>query len=493
MKAQAAALAAGAALSLAFAPFSFALLALLAPALLFLLVAEAPPRRAAWRGLLFGIGLFGVGVSWVFVAIHDYGNTGAMAALLLTLLFVLLLALYFALFAWAAARLPGERGGRYFLLALPALWLLVEWFRGWFLTGFPWLALGYSQIETPMAGYAPLFGIYGVSGLLVFGAGALAWGWRQRRVWPVAALLVALLGGGAALQQVAWVEPTGSPLQVSLVQGNLPQPTKWDAAQIRHRLATYRALSEPRMGRDDLVVWPENAITVFYHQIRDGYLADLEQQAQASGTDLVLGLPVQERSTGRYYTALMSLGREQAFYYKHHLVPFGEYVPLEGVLRGMVGFFDLPMSGFTPGPRQQAPLPVAGVSAAPTICYEDAFGHQMRRSLPEASILINGSNNAWYGDSLAPHQHLQIARMRSLETGRPLLRATTNGISALVDHRGRLAARSRQFEQDLLSGEVQPMGGATPYVRWGDWPVVGLALLLFVLAMQSGRRRRVRR
>ncbi|MFA5531183.1 MAG: apolipoprotein N-acyltransferase [Thiohalomonadaceae bacterium] len=475
----AAALAAGGVLPLAFAPLQLSALVFLALAVLFIVVRADSARRGFLRGFLFGLGAFGVGVSWVYVAIHDFGFTSAPVAAILTGLFVALFALYTGLFgalaAWAGRRLSAPQA---FLLALPLLWVAVEWFRGWFLTGFPWLSIGYSQIDTPLAGYAPVLGVYGVSWLAAVSAGALAQLWTARRAMraPVGGLL-AIWGLGLAFSAMDWVAPEGKPLRVALVQGNLPQLTKWEPGAIERHLAIYGDLTRPLLGSVDLVVWPENAVTVFYQDLRDNYLAELTVQAQAVGTDVVLGVPLLDDDGEHYYTTMMALGSRQ-FHRKSHLVPFGEFVPMEDWLRGLIGFFDLPMSGFSPGAPTQPPLQVAGLPAAVTICYEDAFGSEVIGRLPAARLLINGSNNAWYGDSLAPHQHLQIARMRSLETGRPLLRATTNGISAIVDHRGEMAGRSPQFETFVLQGAIQPMHGATPYVRWGNYAMLTLVLAL---------------
>lgn len=473
-----AALLAGALLPLAFAPFGLFPLALLSPALLFVLLTGLSLRRAAWRGFLFGLGHFGVGVSWVYVAIHDFGYTGVFLASLMTVGFVAALALYpaalGALAGWLWQRGAGRGAALWYLLVLPALWLLVEWWRGWFLTGFPWLNLGNSQVDSPLAGWAPLLGVYGLSLAVALSAGALVFAWAAgpKRGPAVAVLLLVLLwGGGALLGPVAWTEPAGAPLKVSLVQGNQPQITKWDPATIQRRLDTYADLTRQRLGWADLVVWPENAITLFYYELKADYFDPLQREAVAGGTDLVVGLPRQTEDALGYYTSLMVLGREAGIYHKHHLVPFGEYLPLEW-LRGLIRFFDLPMSGFSPGPAEQPPLPVAGQYAAASICYEDAFGAELRHNFPRATLLINGSNNAWYGDSLAPHQHLQISRLRALETGRPLLRVTTNGISALIDHHGKILQRTPQFETAVIDGSIQPMSGTTPYIQWGNWPVL---------------------
>lgn len=479
------ALLAGAALPLAFEPFVFLPLAYLAPALLFYLWLDATPRQALLSGYLFGLGLFGVGVSWVYVAIHEFGYASVMLASFLTALFVAFLALYYGLLGYLAVRirnaLAGHRHQRLLslLLVFPALWITLEWIRGWFLTGFPWLNMGYSQIDSGLAGYAPLLGSYGLGWITLLGAALLLLIllYRSRRKQlGLLLLFVALHLLGYGLLQITWTQPQGQPLRASLIQGNLPQATRWDPQALAERLSLYRELTDQEWG-SDLVVWPENAVSTFYHNIKDDYLAELQQQAREHNTDVVLGLPVMNRQSREYYNSLLSVGRTPGMYHKTHLVPFGEYVPLESLLRGMIAFFDLPMSSFSAGDPEQPLLQAAGHPVAATVCYEDVFGEEVIRQLPEARLMINGSNNAWYGDSFAPHQHLQIARMRALETGRPLLRATTNGISAIVDHKGRLIARSVQFQTDVIRGTIQPRQGSTPYIRFGNYPVLLLLLL----------------
>ena len=488
----------GMAMTTAFAPLGLWWLAAPLLALLFLVLDDNAPAVARRRAYLFGLGLFGVGVSWVFVAIHVYGQTAWPVAVLLTALFVAFLALFHALFGWLAARLGARLPDGWRLTILwPALWVLVEWLRGWFLTGFPWLNAGYSQIDAPLAGWAAVLGVHGVALALAVSAGVLARWWRRPprgRGWlPGLLLLLSLWGAGGAGRVIEWTRPLGEPLSVALVQGNLPQKTKWDPEAIRERLDTYAALARAHADAQ-LIVWPENSVTVFYHRLAEPYFKPLlaELNALSEGrTWLMAGLPYREPDGSRYYSSFASFdpaSGEARFYHKRHLVPFGEYVPLEDWLRGLIGFFDLPMSGFSRGPKVQPLLYAAGHPVSVSICYEDAFGEEVIDALPAAHFLVNGSNNAWYGDSLAPHQHLEISRMRSIETGRPLLRVTTNGISALVDEHGRILQRSPQFEMAVLRGEVQPRTGATPYVRWGNAPVAGLAFLLVALAAWRARR-----
>ena len=477
----------GALLPLAFAPVNFFALAVLSPALAFVCWHHTRPAVAARRGFLFGLGLFGVGVSWVYVAIHDFGFTGAPLAALLTFIFVAFLALFLSLQAYLSVRLQQHLPLALHGLVFAVMWILFEWLRGWVLTGFPWLDLGYSQINAPLAGFAPILGSYGVSLLTVLSA-AVLWQLMQQRnrvMWGAVAFTVGVWLAGWGLKFVEWSQPVGKPLTVAVVQGNLSQLTKWDPDKILQRLNHYAKLSEPYWGKRDVIVWPENAMTILWQDAPESYRESLQQHVKQSGTDLVIGLPYGNEQTGEYYSSMLVLGKTPGVYNKRHLVPFGEYVPLASLLRGLIKFFDLPMSGFSAGAEHQPHLEVAGQPLAPSICYEDAFGSEVIDFLPQATLLINGSNNAWYGRSLAPHQHLQISRMRALETARELIRATTTGISALVDQHGQIIARSPEFETYVLEGQVQPRKGATPYVRMGNWPVnifmfVSLAVLLLL-------------
>ncbi len=490
---EAAALAAGGALTLAFAPYGLWPLGVLAPALLFLLWLHQRPRRAWGRGLLFGLGLFGTGTAWVFDAIHGPGGVGLGLSLLLTALLVGLLALFPAAAGWAAARLgtrlpPGAR----LALLFPALWTLAEWVRGWFLTGFPWLALGYAQIDAPLAGWAPLGGAYGVSLAAAWSAGLLAALLGRGRRARLAALLgLALLwGGGAALRGVAWTAPAGPPVAVRLLQGNVPQELKWLPAMREPTLAFYEGLTREALGRARLVVWPESAVPAFYQEVAPR-LEALGEEARAAGTAVLAGVLELDRATGRYYNSVALLGRPPRFYRKHHLVPFTEYLPLEALLGGAVDLLQVPMSDFSKGPADPPPLRAGGLALRVTVCYEDAFGEELLGALPEAALLVNVTNDAWFDRSIGPHQHLQMARMRALETGRPLLRATNTGVTALVGADGRVLARAPMHQAYALDGAVRPYAGATPYVRLGNAGPVGLAsaLLLLALLLAVARRR----
>lgn len=482
---------AGALLPLAFAPAGLFPLALLSPAVLFLAWCAASPRRALWRGWLFGAGVNAVGVSWIYVAIHDFGYASVPLALFLTTLFVAFLALFPALLGFVAARFLRAPAWLRLAVLFPAAWTLMEWLRGWILTGFPWLNLGYSQIDSSLAGFAPLVGVYGVTLVTALLAGLMVLTLRATRRGRIvaAALFWVLWLAGSLLTHVEWTSASGPPLRVALVQGNVPQDTKWRPELVQHTLDLYAGLTRQHWD-NQLIVWPEAAVTVFYHEVADTYLAALAREARAHGADIVLGIPVLDRPARRYYNSLLAVSAHPGFYHKRHLVPFGDFVPFQEWLRGLIRFFDLPMSGFSPGPDDQPLLEAAGQKLVATICYEDAFGEELIRGLPEATLIVNATNNAWYGDSFAPPQALEMSRMRALETGRYLLRATTNGVSAVIDPRGRISARSPPFQTAVLGATAVPYRGATPYVRFGNFPVLLLALAALVAGAGWARRSR---
>lgn len=494
--ADAAALAAGLLLPLAFSPFNLFPLAVVSPAWLFLLWHGASPGRAAFRGFMYGLGMFGLGVSWVYVSMHHYGNMPAPLAGLAVILFVAGLALYPSLLGWLQARykvfpLPrgqseGKKGnfprasGFHMVIVLPSLWVLFEWLRGWLLTGFPWLDLGYSQVAYPLAGYAPWLGVYGVSFFCAVSAGLLAWGapepkkFLQRSLLP----LVVIWAGGWLAGKIEWVQPVGDPLRVTLIQGNIPLASKWRPESRDAIIDRYFDLSA-QAPKSDLIVWPESAVPAYLDQVDSGFIERLRRNSRAAGVDFLIGVVERDNDNGRYFNSVVSIGSQPGIYRKRHLVPFGEFPPLEPLFSWLMRNLQIPMSDFSAGVPDQPPLFAAGHKVGVSICYEDAFGNEIIRALPQASLLVNVSEDAWFGDSFAPHQRLQMARMRAREAGRPMLRAANTGPSAVIDHRGAVIARSPQFQVQVLAASVQPMQGATPYVRCGNWPLV-LALVLIV-------------
>ena len=453
--------------------------------LVWLWTREPSARAGAALGLAFGAGLFLVGVSWVYVSLHRFGMMPAPLAALATLLFCLYLALFPALAGYLQGRLSLAPAPR-LLLAIPALWTLTEWLRGWLLTGFPWLSLGYSQADGPLAGLAPVLGVFGVSFAAASAAGAIVALFTVRGPGLFAALasLAALAALGAVLRGVEWTAPRGEPIEVALLQGNVPQELKFVPGRFEETLETYARLAAGTRAR--LVVLPETAIPRFLHEVDPRYLERLAAAVRARGGDMLVGVPVLDGER-RYFNAVISLGASAPqTYAKSHLVPFGEFVPPG--FGWIVAVLHIPLSDFARGPAAQVPLDVAGERVAVNICYEDAFGEEIIGQLPAATLLVNASNVAWFGDSLAPAQHLRIARIRSIETGRTTLRATNTGVTAIVDHRGTVVARLPSFRQGVLEGRVQGRSGATPYVAAGNRPVVLGSIALLALALWAGRR-----
>lgn len=473
------AFAAGVATVFAFAPFDLYPLAILGPAIMLLLWLGSNARQAFQEGWAFGLGMFGVGVFWMHISINQFGNVGLYLAIFLTLMFIALMALYYGLVGWLGKRLAGSASKAIQLVTYVLLWTLVEWLRGWVLTGFPWLALGYSQTGTPLQGFAPLLGVYGVSLLALVSAAFLVSMIvsRFRTVLPALLVLVLVWGGGWLLTQKQWTTPSGDALKVSMIQANVEQSLKWNPRARQPTIDLYLALTRMEWG-SDLVVWPETAVPAFYHELEEKLFSGLEQELRRNHSDLLLGIPVREDSGQRYFNAMATLGSVRNSYFKRHLVPFGEFMPMRLLLQPLIRFLQIPMSNFAAGEAERPLLKVAGHWAGVSICYEDAFGDEIIQAMPDAEFLVNASNDAWFGDSLALPQHLQIARMRSIETGRYQLRATNTGISAFIGPRGELISRSPIFKEYVLRGEIVPMSGMTPYARMGNWGIVVLVLLL---------------
>jgi len=442
------------------------------------------PRNGAFIGWFFGLGFFLSGVSWIYVSLSTFGGMPAPVAALATALFCAAMALYPALAGALFVRFapsPGWRRGLFFA----ALWTLTEWLRGWVLTGFPWLAVGYSQTPpSPLAGFAPVIGVYGVSLLTVLIgtlAGSCVAGFLSARptftrARPLLALLL-LFAVGAMLRNQQWTIPQGDPMRVALLQGNIAQDIKWRPEKFEESLRTYYRLMHDNPAQ--LTVLPETALPVFLHEVPDDYLDEMKRLAARQDGDLLFGIVTGDR-TG-YANSAVSIGTSgKQRYDKAHLVPFGEFIPPG--FSWFMAMARIPMSSFTPGAKTQPPMRINGQKIAINICYEDAFGEEIIRALPEATLLLNVSNVAWFGDSLAPAQHLQIARMRALETGRMMLRATNTGMTAIIGADGNVQAALTPFTRAALTGDVQAYTGSTPFVRWGNWPAVVVSLLLLAFA-----------
>ncbi len=454
-------------------------------------IATAGVRAAALTGWAWGLGCFLAGVSWLYVSLSQFSGLPAVAAALATLVFAAFLALYPMLACAAYAKLRARHGEALRVALFAALWTLCEWLRGTLFTGFPWLSLGYAQVPpSPLAGYASSLGVYGVGFVSVLVAGAaLQWHRGESRRRALITLLL-VLGLGALLRAMVWVTPIGEPVSVRLLQGNVAQAIKWEPEHLKRSVNSYLALLN-HLARDPaaadsarpmLTVLPETAIPLLFTQIPEEVIQALTRQS-----DTLLGVAVGTLDGG-YANAAMALPkgatRPEGIYAKQHLVPFGEYAP-----PGFGWFFRLlriPMADFTAGAAQQAPLRLAGLNIAPNICYEDLFGEELLPALRDSTLLINLSNTAWFGDSLAQPQHLQIARLRALETGRVMLRATNSGMTAMIQPNGEVTARLAPFTAAVLRVEAQGYTGLTPYAKWGN----ALILLIVVVIIALGWRRR---
>ena len=483
----AAALALGALLPLAFAPWGAWPLAVAIPAaMIALLRCGVGSRRIFLDGWLFGCGYFAFGVYWIYHSLHDFGMAPPLVAGAITAALVLILALFPAA-ALAAWRHVERRTGPRAIWLLPLFWFGLEWLRGWILTGLPWLSLGYSQVDSPLAGYAPLIGVFGIGALCMALAVALYLLLAERR-YPMLALLLLAPALGLALGRIEWTRADGRALDVALVQGNIPQEIKWRRDQRQNIFNTYWRETEPHWGAD-LIVWPETALPGTSIQVERPVLQPLEQTAIEAGSALVTGMVYAEQDPRRLYNSAVLLGEQRAWYHKRHLVLFGEYYPLRFVLDWFSSLISIPYSDLTPGPREQALMAVDGVRLGLSICFEDVFSRDIRLALPAAHLLVNLTNDAWFGNSTAPHQHLEIARMRALEFGRPLLRSSNTGVSAFIDHRGRVGESVGQFVTGSARAEIRGRAGATPFYFFSalqPW----LAPLPFVFAWLAIRRRR---
>ncbi len=481
---------AGALLACAFAPLSWWPLAVLCPAVLMMLWQDAPPREAAWLGFWFNAGTFAAGTYWLYTSIHVFGGAPLWLAIILMAGLVAIMGAYHALLGYSVARWLPARGALRWLVGLPAAWLLIEWWRGWFLSGFSWLSLGYSQTDTWLAHLAPLLGVYGISAALLAGAGALvalALGDRRTRFVAVGVLIAPWLVA-AMFAPAEWTRPAGSPVSVAIVQGAIPQDLKWLETNREATLRRYSELTHSALGTS-LIVWPESAPPDLANNLVD-YLTTLYRTARQHGSSLVLGVVRASDDGTEYFNSVLALADEVSWYDKHHLVPFAEFFPVPDFVRSWMRLMSLPYSDFTRGPRYQSPLPAAGLQLAATVCYEDAYGSSQLPALRQATALVNVTNDAWFGRSSARHQHFQIARMRAIEAGRYMIRAANDGISAVIGPRGEVVARAPSYEPHVLRALVTPRTGLPPYAWWGNWPVVCLALVGLGVAVYGAVARR---
>lgn len=488
-----AALIAGALLSLSFAPYDYWYAALISIAIYALLLNLPHNDVPSLTGTAYGLGLFGSGSSWVYYSIHDYGGASVVLALLLVTLFTLALSLFHTLFGYLFGRF--RQRIKHPLIVFALLWVLMEWLRSWAFSGFPWLYLGYAFSDTWLAAWAPLFGIYGVSFAAVLCVISAGYCCHKKTFLAGASSLILILAMSQTLNSIEWTKPAGEQISVGIVQPNISLHDKWDKSKFRHHIA--QLSGQTRLVEDsDIIVWPEAAIPGNYPAYRV-LVEHLIKQAQFRGYTLIAGMPYREQqgaNQSSYYNSQWvspEVGLSPQFYLKQHLVPFGEYVPLESLLRGLIDFFDLPSSYFSVGPKKQPQIYAGKLPVAIAICYEIAFPDLVAQNLGQSTLLFTVSNDAWFGSSIGPAQHFQIAAMRARELSRPLVRATNNGISGGIDHRGRTVVKSAQFVETQFSYRVQPHAGFTPFALTGSKPfIIALAIALSAMVADAYWRRK---
>ena len=462
---------------------------LLSIAALLYLMHRKSQQSAFFIGWLYGVGLFGAGVSWVYVSIQVHGQAPPLLAGTLTALFCLGLATLTGLQMALYRRCSRGRKTPSSLL-FAAIWVLFEWLRSWLFTGFPWLYAGYIALDTPAAGWAPVVGVYGLSFLIAglsaaIGSLALNNASTLRKKGAEASIWVIIILTGMPLSAVSWTQDRSAPLTVAIYQPNIPLEKKWDRRYFRAIQQQYTDNSRPYFKNTDLVLWPESALPTYKDRIED-YLSLVSTEATETGTTLITGIPTRDAQGG--YNSIVALGLGAGEYRKQKLVPFGEYVPFEENLRGLIQFFDLPMSNFIPGPNVPPILSAGPLKVASFICYEIVYPGFVWQGARDAALLVTVSNDSWFGHSIGPLQHLQMARFRALETGRPLLRGTNNGVSAIIDHKGDLLVATPQFEEVVITGEVQPKTGLTPLMWLGSTPILAFCGLLIVAAAYRRQR-----
>lgn len=442
-------------------------------------------KHAALIGFMYGLGLFGIGIYWIYISLHDFGSMPWWMASFSTFVLCAFLSLFPATVGALSKRV------NYSLLSIPVFWALSEWIRSWIFTGFPWLTVGYSQVpHSPLVGYLPVIGVYGVSFILVFIAGLIAYLLakpKQSLMWKrsVIAILLFIWIGGSLLNLVEWTQPINGPTSVALLQGNISQDIKWSPEIADQTLKTYMEMTLASKAK--LIIMPETALPMLANQIPSQYVQALKNHALNNQGDILIGAVegiagATKSDPDQYFNSMLSIGSANTqTYRKSHLVPFGEFIPLKQVFGWIYqDWLNIPLSDLSRGGLEQKPMDIAGQKVAVNICYEDVFGEEIIRQLPQATLLVNASNDAWYGESLAAYQHMQFSQARAIETGRVMLRATNTGATAMIDPHGEIVAHAPHFSKTTLTVDAQGYTDRTPYVRWGNWPLIILLIAVTI-------------
>ena len=478
---------AGALNVLAFAPFNWWPMSMVSFAILFCLWIYSGPRMAASVGFCFGLSMFGVGVSWMYISLHTFGGMPPAIAGFSIFLGVAIISLYPALCGWIQSLFGAWGASVRLAIIMPTIWILFEWLRGWLFSGFPWLSTGYAFLDTPLSNYAPVGGVYLVGMIALLSTGTLIAVIRNISIGTglLAAGLVALWLSGWQLNETAWTYADGDPVSVTIIQNNVPLQVKWDESENKRIISEYLEVSE-KYRDSDLVVWPEAAVPDYLDNLSNEFWRDLESHP----ADFIFGVLHRESKdeVTRYYNSVAAVTDQIMIYRKQHLVPFGEYFPMQWLFGPLISMLDIPMSEFSAWKSPQLPLLAADNEFAVSICFEDAFPAEFRDQVAKAGALINVSEDIWFGDSFAPHQRLQMARFRARESERPMIRSSNNGLSSLINWKGGLDQYAPQFKKHVVNGRVQPRAGVTPYITFGDSPIISLAGLMLVLSLLFGKR-----
>lgn len=479
----------GISLTFAFAPYEVFPLAVIVPAVLFYLWLSATPAQALRLGFIFGIGFFGAGAYWVYISVHVFGDVPAFFAFVITAGLIFIMAAYPALSGYFLNRYFPNNTTTKICYAFPAAWVISEWARSLLFSGFPWLILGYSQTNSPLKGFAPIFSVYGVSlaalitSSLLLNA-VLCFKRKEYRALYTSLFITAIIWiSGSLLTHISWTQKNGDPIPVSLVQGGIPQSIKWVPEYLQLSFDRYQSLTEPLWGKSKLIIWPEGAIPTLLQDAKS-YLVDMDARAKATHSHLILGIPIQSSENESYYNAVITLGEQIQVYRKRHLVPFGEYVPFSNFVSPILNFMNLPTFAAIPGSPSQAPLTLDNLKILPSICYEIAFPELMRTTDQTIGLLVTITNDAWFGKSAAQAQHLQMAMMRAIELSRPVLLVSNDGITAIIGPDGKVEAQAPPYQYFVLNGTVQPTMGLTPWMRNGMSP---LLVLLFIFLFMTKR------
>ncbi len=500
------ALLAGLLVPFSLSPYNLKFLAFLSVILLLFSINKANNKQAIKRGYLYGIGSFGYGVSWIYISIHEHGNASALLAGFLTFLLIFgLLAFYPALKISLYKLIENYKTKNYqsssktlSMINFASIWILIDWLQSWLFTGFPWLYLGYSQTEGILAGYAPILSVFGLTWLIVFLAGLLYLVVENTLIFiknnkhqycinsslNYLIIIISIFTIGASLSSIEWTNPIKDTENVVLVQGNIPQENRWNMELFEHNTQIYESLTDS-LWQNNTIIWPEGAISLPLPYSQE-IINKWQQKALINNSTLIIGIPTLANQTNQFFNSIMAIGNGNGLHNKNKLVPFGEYVPLDSLLRGLISFFDLPMSNFISGATENPHFSLLNsntISWMPFICYEIAYPDYVINHAKNGNAIITISNDSWFGNSIGPWQHLQLAQMRALETAKPVVRVTNNGITAIINQHGKIVNQLPQFTSAVLTDKINGYTGITPIMYYGVNFIILLSFLIILLSI----------